>query len=89
MEKYFSNGDIDRGHIKSKGNKGKGRRYGSDDDDDEYGAMDAGMDEDEVGYARLNKRKNTNKARVDSDDDDDLNRGDEEPFSLEELDGWM
>ena len=89
MEKYFSNGDIDRGHIKSKANKGKGRRYGSDDDDDDYGAMNDGMDDDEEGYANRNKAKKNNKARFDSDDDDDINRGDEEPFSLEELDGWM
>ena len=89
MEKYFSNGDIDRGHIKSKANKGKGRRYGSDDDDDDYGAMNDGMEDDEEGYANRNKAKKNNKARFDSDDDDDINRGDEEPFSLEELDGWM
>ena len=89
MEKYFSNGDIDRGHIKSKANKAKGRRYGSDDDDDDYGAMNEGVDDEEEGYADRNKGKKNNKARFDSDDDDDINRGDEEPFSLEELDGWM
>ena len=88
MEKYFSNGDIDRGHMKSKANKNKGRRYGSDDDDDDYGAMNEGMDEEDEGYVDRRNKKKTNKAHY-SDDDDDINRGDDEPFSLEDLDGWM
>ena len=88
MEKYFSNGDIDRGHKKSKANKNKGRRYGSDDDDDDYGAMNEGMDDEDEGYVDRRNKKKTNKAHY-SDDDDDINRGDDEPFSLEDLDGWM
>ena len=81
IEKYFSNGDVDRGHTqavfsKRHGKAGGGmvRRYSSDDDEDE---------EQDDTYGR-NKRASHNIGGSDSDNDDDTYEREGEPLSLDE-----
>lgn len=76
MEKYFSNGDVDRGHKASDNfgrRNGRARRYSGDNNDPNTGGGFTGYDDDER----------------DSSDEDELERGGGDLLGLEELDGWM
>lgn len=83
IEKYFSNGDIDRGagasavFGKRVGKRSNMRRY-SDDADDLIGGVGPGTD-----HYRIVRRDSTDS------DEEEFARGGDEPLSLEELDGWM
>ena len=94
ISKYFSNGDVDRGHIgtdnttalssqtvfsKRNGKAGMVTRYNNEDDDEDDGDT----------YGRKNiKALQDNYMDDDDDDDDELERGGD-PLSLDDLDGWM
>ena len=97
ISKYFSNGDVDRGHIgtdnttalsssqtvfsKRNGKAGMVTRYNNEDDDDD--------EDDGDTYGRKNiKALQDNYMDDDEDDDDELERGGD-PLSIDDLDGWM
>lgn len=92
IEKYFSNGDVDRSGSnmqdvygrRAGSGAGRMRRY-SDDNDDPIGASTVNPKENSVKYQRIKPESFSS----DEEEDDELERGSDDPLSLEELDGWM
>lgn len=78
LEKYFSNGDVDRGHIENK-----------DESSNEHKAVFSKRNGRNQPTGRVKRYNNSDQDDdFDDDEDDELERGGD-PLSLDELNGWM